>query len=453
MKLGSTLGLLTAILAGTALAADTTSNSSSSISPIEVSGNAFFNSKTGERFYIRGVDYQPGGPSNLTDPLADSRICGRDIPLFKELGINSIRVYTVDNSLDHDECMQMLADAGIYLILDINTPTASISRVNPGCSYNAHYLQSLFATVDAFAKYDNVLGFFAGNEVLNDEKNTKSATYVKAVVRDVKKYIKARNYRKIPVGYSAADVSSNRVLSAHYFNCGDDEDARIDMFGVNDYSWCGESSFRVSGYSEKMQLYKGYSVPMFLSEFGCIKVESARPFSEISVIYSELMSSLFSGGLAYEYSQEVNKHGLVEIGEGNNITKLQDFENLKNQYSKTSNPTGDGGYSKDSNYSECPVYQEGVWEANNTLPEMPSAASAYFTSGAGTPLGTGLMTQELCEDASIDDDPKPSSISSSQSSTTASSTATTASSKGAAAPGLHAPLAFRILVYLAEFAY
>ena len=58
------------------------------------------------------VDYQPGGSSQATDPLADYATCSRDIPIFKELGLNTIRVYTVDNSANHDQCMAALADAG-----------------------------------------------------------------------------------------------------------------------------------------------------------------------------------------------------------------------------------------------------------------------------------------------------------------------------------------------------
>ena len=343
------------------------SSNSTSTPAINITGNAFFNSETGERFYIRGVDYQPGGSSNLTDPLADVEICKRDIPVFQDLGINTIRVYTVDNSLDHSECMQMLQDAGIYLILDVNTPEASISRYNPSCSYNAVYLQSIFSTVDDFAQYDNVLGFFAGNEVINMANNTYTATYVKAVVRDLKKYIKARDYRAIPVGYSAADIESNRELAAQYFNCGDDEDARIDMFGVNDYSWCGQSSFQTSGYNEKMKIYEGYSLPIFLSEFGCNQVASSRPFTEIGSLYSTQMSSVFSGGLVYEYSNETNNYGLVQIVSDTEVTKLQDFDNLKEQYSKQENPSGNGGASTSNEHSTCPDYEEGIWEANTTL--------------------------------------------------------------------------------------
>lgn len=410
------------------------SGNSSEIATIKINGNAFFNSKTGDRFYIRGVDYQPGGSSNLTDPLADVQTCKRDIPVFQDLGINTIRVYTVDNSLDHTECMQMLQDAGIYLILDVNTPEASISRYDPACSYNADYLQSIFATVDVFAQYDNLLGFFAGNEVINMANNTFTATYVKAVVRDLKKYIKARNYREIPVGYSAADIESNRLLAAQYFNCGDDSDARIDMFGVNDYSWCGQSSFLTSGYSQKMKLYNGYSIPIFLSEFGCNQVAGSRPFQEIGSIYSTQMSSVFSGGLVYEYSNETNNYGLVQIDSPTEVTKLDDFNNLKNQYSQHPNPTGSGGYSTSNNYSTCPDYQAGVWEANNTLPEMPSAASAFFKSGAGAPMGTGFTTQQQCDSNGTDIIDFSSSDSSTTTSTSSSADASSTDSSSTSAP-------------------
>lgn len=92
-----------------------TSASSSSLPTVTVKGNAFFAGN--DRFYIRGVDYQPGGSSDATDPLADESTCTRDITYFKQLGINTVRVYTVDNSANHDTCMAALADAGIYLAL------------------------------------------------------------------------------------------------------------------------------------------------------------------------------------------------------------------------------------------------------------------------------------------------------------------------------------------------
>lgn len=127
-------------------------------------------------------------------------------PRFTTLGINTLRVYTVDNSAKHDDCMKALADAGIYLALDLNTPKYSLVRDDPADSYNHQYLQNIFATIDEFARFENTLLFFSGNEVINDVPTSEAAPWVKAVTRDAKQYIGNRKYRKIPVGYSAADI-------------------------------------------------------------------------------------------------------------------------------------------------------------------------------------------------------------------------------------------------------
>lgn len=95
--------------------ARSTGTSSGTLPTVTVKGNAFFAGD--DRFYMRGVDYQPGGSSTASDPLSDTTTCKRDIEYFKELGINTIRVYTVDNTANHDDCMSALADAGIYVAL------------------------------------------------------------------------------------------------------------------------------------------------------------------------------------------------------------------------------------------------------------------------------------------------------------------------------------------------
>lgn len=157
--------------------------------------------------------------------------------------------------------MNALAAAGIYLVLDVNTPLYSLNRATPAASYNAVYLQNVFATIDAFANYTNTLAFFSGNEVINDDTTTSAAPYVKATTRDMRQYIGNRGYRQIPVGYSAADVDSNRVEMAQYMNCGTD-DERSDFFAFNDYSWCDPSSFTTSGWDQKVEKFTGYGIPI-----------------------------------------------------------------------------------------------------------------------------------------------------------------------------------------------
>ena len=193
--------------------------------------------------------------------MANPTTCRRDIQKFAELGLNTVRIYTVDNSADHSECMQLLADNGIYLVLDVNSPLYSLNRANPSPSYNSVYLQNVFATIDKFAGYTNVLAFFSANEVINDDTTTAAARYVKAVTRDMRQYLGSRGYRRIPVGYSAADVSENRMEMAQYMNCGTD-DERSDFFAFNDYSWCSPSSFQQSGWDQKVRNFTDYGIPI-----------------------------------------------------------------------------------------------------------------------------------------------------------------------------------------------
>jgi hypothetical protein len=392
-----TAALLSAVAAASAVNAGPTATLRSKprateLEPITVTGNAFF--KGNERFYVRGIDYQPGGAAANIDPLADTKVCMPDIEKFKKLGINVIRVYSTDNSKNHDECMEALADAGIYVVLDANNPLYSIHRYEPHDSYNTPYLQSVFATIDAFAKYSNTMAFFSGNEVVHDFKNTTlSAKYVKATDRDMRRYIKAREYRKILVGYSAADVTDNRMQTAQYFNCGSDEE-RSDFFAFNDYSWC-TSDFETSGWDKKVEAFRDYGIPLFLSEYGCN--QNVRNFRELESLMHSNMTSVYSGGLMYEYTMERNDFGIVEIEGGQEDggkdqtgerKELDEFAAFASAMKKYPAPTGDAGYTKTSKASECPT-EDAHWAVGSaTLPDIPEGALKFFEEGAGK--GPGL---------------------------------------------------------------
>ena len=79
-----------------------------------------------------------------------------------------------------------------------------------------------------------------------------------------RQYIGSRGYRKIPVGYSAADVSENRLQMAEYMNCGTD-DERSDFFAFNDYSYCDPATYDESGWPEKVTMFSNYSLPLLLA--------------------------------------------------------------------------------------------------------------------------------------------------------------------------------------------
>lgn len=403
----------------------TAAKRATSVTPITVKGNAFFQGD--KRFYIRGVDYQPGGSSKLVDPIADPDTCTRDIEKFKELGLNTVRVYSVDNSANHDKCMQALADAGIYLVLDVNTPKYSLNRADPAPSYNDVYLQYIFSTVDMFARYDNTLAFFSGNEVINDGPSSKAAPYVKAVTRDIRSYLSSQKLRKVPVGYSAADIDTNRLEMAEFMNCGTD-DERSDFFAFNDYSWCDPSSYQISGWDQKVKNFTGYGLPLFLSEYGCNT--NTRQFQEVSALYDTKMTGVYSGGLVYEYSEEGSNYGLVQIN-GNDVSTNKDYDALKTALNKTPNPSGDGNYNKTGGSNPCPKKNSPNWDvdATDSLPAIPVPAEKYLKDGAGQGIGfSGKGSQTAGTPSSSTASPGSGSGSSSSSSGTAGAT-----SKGAAA--------------------
>lgn len=230
--------------------------------------------------------------------------CTRDIPLLQQLQTNTIRVYALDPTADHTKCMQLLQDAGIYLIADLGEPATSINRANP--EWNTDLYDRYTAVVDAMQKYSNVLGFFAGNEVSNSANNTVASAFVKAAVRDTKAYISRMKYRSIGVGYATND-DDTRTLLAEYFNCGPAEEA-IDFWGYNIYSWCSDSSYHDSKYDLRTEEFSTYSVPAFFAEYGC--VQAPRLFTEVDSLFGKNMTPVWSGGIVYMYFQEANGYGM-----------------------------------------------------------------------------------------------------------------------------------------------
>lgn len=98
------------------------------------------------------------------------------------------------------------------------------------------------------------------------------------------------------------------------------------------------------------------------------------------------MSSVFSGGLVYEYSEEGNGYGLVTIS-GNTVTPSSQFSSLVAAYSSATDPSGNGGASTATAASTCPSANSNWTPTNDELPAIPSAAEALMKKGAGTGPG------------------------------------------------------------------
>ncbi|TPX35920.1 hypothetical protein SmJEL517_g01747 [Synchytrium microbalum] len=338
--------------------------------PIIIKGSKFFDSKTHAQFFIQGVAYQPQKDGKIIDPISNARRAewGRDLKLMRGLGVNVIRVYEVDPDVEHDEFMNALAQGNVYLLLDVGSGKQSINRANP--SYTVELLKGYVKTVDAFSKYDNLLGFVGGNEVINKASNTNAAPFVKALIRDLKTHIKETAPRPIPVGYAATDDDATRLAVAAYMACGHANET-ADFLGINLYEWCGNSSYEISGYKDRTENFKNYPIPVFLSEYGC-NMPLPRTFTEVATIYGPDMTPVFSGGLVYEYSDEGNDYGLVKIS-ASNTTILPDYYTFKNALSQE-HPHGISmdQQSATSPLSTCPS-QSSTWLATSVLPPTPNS--------------------------------------------------------------------------------
>lgn len=100
------------------------------------------------------------------------------------------------------------------------------------------------------------------------------------------------------------------------------------------------------------------------------------------------MTSVYSGGLMYEYSMEPNKFGIVEIEGGQenggvdqtgDRKELDEFAAFASALKKWPAPTGDGGYTKTTKAAECPT-ADSNWGIDTTLlPDIPEGARKVRT--------------------------------------------------------------------------
>ncbi|KAJ5490662.1 hypothetical protein N7453_011487 [Penicillium expansum] len=338
------------------------------LDPIVIKGSKFFlfQQQHSINSFMRGVAYQKESTSSsgYADPLADATACARDVPIMAELRTNVIRTYAINASADHSACMKLLSEAGIYVISDLSDPNQSIDRNDP--SWKTDLFARYTSVVDELAQYNNTIGFFAGNEVSNTIATSDASAFVKAAVRDTKKYIKKKGYRSMGVGYATADVSDIRADMADYFNCGDTDDT-IDFWGYNIYSWCGNSSYAASKYQARTEEFANYS------------------FTEVKALYGDTMAQVWSGGIVYMYFQEANNYGLVSVVDSTSVSTMADFKYYSSQIA-TVNPTG--------------VNKASYTPTNTALRSCPTVGSAWDAEPSPLPPTADVDLCDCMYDAS-----------------------------------------------------
>ncbi|GJD01626.1 1,3-betaglucanosyltransferase [Colletotrichum higginsianum] len=369
------------------------------LAPIEIVGNKFFE-ENGRQWFMKD------------DPLVDAEQCVRDANLMKTLGTNAIRIYHVDPAANHDGCMAAFDDAGIYTLIDLDTFDSYILPVRAvlHCPNNPYWNETQFnayaKVMDTFEKYDNVLGFFIGNEIIALNNQSQVAPFMKAAARDMKAYRDQKGYRKIPVGYSAADIAELRPMLQDYLTCGGKPEDNIDFFGLNSYEWCDPNTYNTSGYTNLQAMAEQFPVPIFFTETGCITGQGPRTWDDQDAIFSQPMVDDWSGAMVYEWIYEENRYGIVSYGpevsktitagdvydgftrKGTPIPRSPEFQNLQAKWA-TITPTGvmKSDYNPTSvSTRECPK-ATGGWLVDGNV-RLPTLGETFRGSFSSSPTAT-----------------------------------------------------------------
>lgn len=356
------------------------------ISPIDTRGRYFW--KEDQRFIIRGIVYRLHG-CGPSDPLVDERLddLQRDITLFKELGLNTLFIYHIDSSRNHNAAMKLLAKVGIYVL--VNLPTSSCGSDSAGGTtafrpYSSQLLEDCFATIDCMSQYPNTLGLIVANGAISTIYSTAIAPMILNVIKDVKRYMKTARevvgQRQLPIGYSASTSRLILKTTFDYFTAGK-EDETVDFFCYANFNWCGQSTMHVSGYNQELKTFANAHIPIFFSQYGCkLGTWGHRIFQETTAIHSPAMTAVFSGGIAYEFYDSPESrsghrgYGLVteeNAAAGKGVTRLPDFYNLKEKLSKCKDAVVqeevEGGSDSDSMERDFPPLSS-HWKAGHAMP-------------------------------------------------------------------------------------
>jgi len=196
----------------------------------------------------------------IVDPLEDYARCARDIPYFKALNINTIYVHHIRPHSSHSDCMRLLRDAGIYVLLNLGGKLGTESR-----TFRWEYpLADRFRTIATeFAPFSNLLGF----RIVGSAPSL--LPFTKAAVRDIRSHLSKSRLRAVPIGFdSFEDIPNDRELYDYLGRrCGYIDDAVDFWFYSPDFQKCLDAE-NFLNVVERIKPLKG-DLPVLMSGSAC----------------------------------------------------------------------------------------------------------------------------------------------------------------------------------------
>ncbi|DBA01552.1 TPA: hypothetical protein N0F65_011523 [Lagenidium giganteum] len=313
-------------------------------------GNKLFYSDSGREFRMKGMAYYPRpnagelAPVNNYDWASDDHeaVWAPHLKVMQSIGVNTVRLYAVDPSKPHDKFMCAASQAGIYVLVGMAASCENCAILDakpPKCYPDALFTRAQMI-YNAFAVYDNTLGFSVGNENNLQNENgpggSVTAPCVKAFLRDVRNYASScgSSMRQVPIGLDVADIPPRSQWLA-YYDCVVDKNefTRAEWLGFNPYVECNPvdhtSYSQSAGLRAIMKDYAdaAYSRPIMFGEFGCNAgantvngFENQRAFRDAQWMNEEPeMTNEIVGGCVFEFSTEI-----ANLKESKTLTKTKD---------------------------------------------------------------------------------------------------------------------------------
>jgi len=374
--------------------------------PIVIKGNMLFDSKTGQRFFSKGVAYNPrnfrfdyvqkkvgecksGEPdiaplAYAADPTADEleSLWSQALEGIAAMGANTVRLYNIDPEISHKKFMDKAASLGLYVIIPLTrhdwgflpagspSPLCYTEELEGYGNVGTNVLVSAKLIVKQFSQYDNVLLFTVANEMTVADKNGYAAfPCVKALTRDIHRYQQecSSSMRRVPLVYSDMDMGPPyREMVGRYLTCElESPDDAVDAYGLNVYSWCdpeypdetGKDNFEYSPYGPIRKEFQNFAKPLLFTEFGCnvgtfetfCPYTGGRKWNDVKTFFNQF-KEIMSGAIAFEFSMEDNQFGLAltpgftaDPQNNHKIYYLDNYYNLKKEFNEHNVSTAQDG--------------------------------------------------------------------------------------------------------------
>lgn len=227
--------------------------------------------------------------SNLPpDPLSSGILCRRDIPYLTDFNINVVLVESIDRDKDHSECMNALADAGIYVVADV-------MGIGAGYMWNQEKPDYKIGIISSLANYSNLLGLrmFAGGQ------QPTNMLYFRAAFRDMRAYMSKVLHMKIPIILAVVPETPDRAI-IDYMWCHNDTADVIHL-------WIGGSVINCTttqNIEDAVDFVTTWNTPIILEGMRCDLYRDDpddRNYEFMYDVYSGQGAAALSGGILERY--------------------------------------------------------------------------------------------------------------------------------------------------------